>query len=103
MINAAAELREHIDDHNIKILCAVIIFSGKSPDEGFRLRRGYNPVEERRFFKELDWVYENHRESLFGRIWYTNGSWSERMVYGDAGDETECWEHYERPGIPPDL
>jgi hypothetical protein len=35
------------------------------------------------------------RQELFGYIWYTDGSWSERGEY----DGSEWWEHKERPSI----
>ena len=43
----------------------------------------------------LDFNYDNGygSQELFGYIWYTDGTWSDRYEY----DGSECWSHNVRP------
>jgi len=46
----------------------------------------------------LNFDYDNGygSQELFGNIWYTDGTWSEREEY----DGSECWSHKQCPEIP---
>jgi len=47
----------------------------------------------------LDFDYDNGYggQELYGTIWYSDGTWSDRGKY----DGSEWWEHYSCPEIPP--
>ena len=53
------------------------------------------------FLKSLDFNYDSGygTQELFGRIWYRDGSWSERYEY----DGSENWDYKSRPEIPTNL
>lgn len=49
---------------------------------------------------ELNFNYDSSfgAQELFGYVWFTDGTWSERGEY----DGSEWWKHIERPEIPKD-
>jgi hypothetical protein len=53
------------------------------------------------FIKSLDFDYDSGYggQELYGTIWYTNGTWSDRGEY----DGSEWWQHHQCPDIPESL
>jgi hypothetical protein len=104
-MNAKQELIEH--SHAVKRLvkCAEItIFTGWEQDSNsveFNLPVGYSDQDLEDFLNKLDFDYDSGfgTQYLFGDIWYTDGTWSERYEY----DGSECWIHKSCPKIPDHL
>lgn len=92
MTNAREELLNHIEDKEVEyVIISTIDIAGNTiegPLEG--------TLEE--VLPNLDFIYDNGygSQELDGTIWYTDGSWSERVEY----DGYEWWEHREKPKIP---
>ena len=65
------------------------------------LTTGWDKEDWSLFLKSIDRVYDNGYggQNLFGRIWYSDGTWSEREEY----DGSEWWEHNYCPSIPAEL
>ena len=97
MCNAKQEFLEHIQGNGRKISCATISYQ----HEGIELRRYYTPSEYENFLHHLDFDYDDGygTQYLFGVIWYTDGTWSERFEY----DGAERWIHQVCPPIPDRL
>lgn len=99
MIYANEEFLEHIEDR--KILCATITHGSvwvKMQTHTFNLPRNYTKEQFDQFLINLTFNYNEvsgHQE-LFGTIWYTDGTWSDRDEY----DGSEWWEHNQIPEIP---
>lgn len=91
MTNAKTELLEHIGDRRVE---HVHIRRGDHWDSS---RKVFDGTLER-VLPHLDFEYDSGYggQELFGNIWYTDGTWSERGEY----DGSEWWEHKERPPIP---
>ena len=87
-MNAREELIKHIGDREVKY---VYIFAGCPPK---RSVKGTLPE----VLPLLDFEYNNGfgGQNLFGHIWYTDGTWSERGEY----DGAEWWEYKKCPDIP---
>lgn len=104
--NARDEFIRHVANRTVK--CATI---GEEEDSyrlepGEKARRlllpvGYTPEQYEDYLKSLNFQYDSGYggQNLFGTIWYTDGSWSERGEY----DGSEWWEHREMPAIPEEL
>ena len=109
MINAKEEFLAHITSVNISVLCCGIeIFKSQYPwqdsvvpDVQAALRPGWTAEEFKGFLQALDFNYDNGygRQMLFGIIWYTDGSWSERYEY----DGAEEWQHKQCPELPQEF
>lgn len=106
MTNARMEFIEHIGDRTVK--CATI---GEEEDS-YRLEKGekakrillpvgYTEEQYLNFLHALNIDYDSGYggQNLFGTIWYTDGSWSQRGEY----DGSEWWDHMEVPVIPEEL
>lgn len=101
MINAKQEFIDEI--RNLTVLCATIELTDNrlKSSKTSTLRCGYSEDEYQSFLSDIDFNYHNGfgRMVLFGKIWYTDGSWSERSEY----DGAEWWEHRCVPDIPEEL
>jgi hypothetical protein len=84
-MNAKDEFIEYIEAR--EVLRAVLYTS----EYVFILKDSYSELAYRSFLEDLDFEYNDGfgRQMLFGVIWYTDGTWSERYEY----DGSECWSH----------
>lgn len=94
MINAKAELIQHIGNRTVKYVRVYQKSGYDEDDENAPTISG--SLEE--VLPRLDFEYDNGygSQALFGYIWYADGSWSERGEY----DGSEWWEHKTCPPIP---
>ena len=88
MINAQKELIEHIDGGEVEFVS--IAFQKEYGSEPLIIKGSLNDI-----LPMLDFNYDNGYggQELFGYIWFTDGTWSERREY----DGSEWWERKERP------
>ena len=110
MENASEEFLEHTEGRVVK--CAVIgrkytHFTYKlgdydaDSDEDYKLpillEYNYTQEELNKFLNEIDFEYDGGfgEQELYGFIWYTDGSWSERGEY----DGSEWWGYKKCPSI----
>lgn len=99
MENAKTEFLEHTNGQNI--LCAVVTPGEKKDTESAHLHEGFASKDLTTFLGAIDFEYDSGfgSQELFGTIWYTDRTWSDRREY----DGSEWWEHQERPEIPQEL
>ena len=103
MRNAKEEFLGHVRDR--KVLCAEISYqdcwSQEIPTKHYNLLVTYTEEQGADFIDSLDFEYDAGYggQELFGTIWYTDGTWSDRGEY----DGSEWWEHHECPQIPKSL
>ena len=102
--NAKEEFLQHTAGKQVK--CANLLYGdeyGLHGDERrkYILKADYNKIDFENFLSYLDFCYDSGYggQELFGTIWYTNGTWSERGEY----DGAEWWVHREVPEIPEEL
>lgn len=95
-MNAQAEfLREITNGPDVKAVTIMFNEQGYSSDPKhikiFNLKEGFSHDEFLNFINDLDFNYDDGygTQYLFGKIWYTDGTWSERYEY----DGSECWTH----------
>lgn len=90
-MNAREELTKHVADREVKYV--YITHGGPYNDDRTTIRGTLPEV-----LPLLDFEYDNGYggQELFGNIWYTDGTWSERGEY----DGSEWWEHKVCPAIP---
>ncbi len=95
-INARFEFLEHIQNRQSAVKCAQIAMYDDGPR--FFLKVGYSPEQFSHFVQTLDFTYYNGYggQELFGTIWYSDGTWSEREEY----DGSEWWEYRSCPEVP---
>jgi hypothetical protein len=101
-MNAKQEFLAEVKGKNI--LCAVIKKSTGYDDnfiqtyDSYYLHIGYSFAFYDGFIDTLDFDYNNGYggQELFGTIWYTDGTWSERGVY----EGSEWWNYIVYPKIP---
>lgn len=64
----------------------------------YYLDKNYSPEEYKKFFKLLDFDYDNGfgEQCLDGKVWLANGDWLEREEY----DGSEWWELKTSPTVP---
>ena len=88
--NAKKELLDHVGDNTVFYIAVTL---------------GYYEDERKCFYGTfdevvplLDFEYDSGYggQELYGNIWYTDGTWSERGEY----DGSEWWEHKICPPIP---
>jgi hypothetical protein len=100
-MNAREEFIKHIGGR--KVLCAKIQKGDDYDDHPsvFNLTTGWDSEDWSKFLSGIDFDYDSGYggQNLFGTIWYSDGTWSERGEY----DGSEWWEHRERPQIPVEL
>lgn len=67
----------------------------------FTMRVNYSDEDYQNFIDSLDFTYNNDygTQEISGKIWYTDGTWSERREY----DGSEWWEYFKLPEIPENL
>ena len=104
--NARDELIQHIKQRTIK--CATIgqeedSYRLEPGEKAYRvlLPVGHTPKQYAQFLEQLNFIYDSGfgGQNLYGTVWYTDGSWSERGEY----DGSEWWDHRELPAIPEEL
>ena len=93
-MNAKEELIEHVADKEVGFVS--IVFS-ENPTYDLIVIKG--KLEE--VLPLLDFDYDDGYggQELFGYIWYTDGTWSERGEY----DGSEWWEYKKRPDQDIDI
>ena len=101
-MNAKEEFLGHIKDR--KILCADMAHQDcwhNGPSADFKLPVGYTQKQYDEFLDSLDFQYDKGYggQELFGTIWYTDGTWSDRGEY----DGSEWWSYQKCPNIPENL
>lgn len=94
------------ETQNKTVLCALIQqedLSLDSEDFGNKinigiLQIGFSQSKLETFLEALNFQYDAGygSQQLFGYIWYTDGTWSERGEY----DGAEWWEYKSQPKIP---
>ena len=91
-MNAREELIKHIGDRDVKHVHITVW------DESKRTIAGTIAGTLPEVLPLLDFEYDNGYggQELFGNVWYTDGTWSERGEY----DGAEWWEHKVCPDIP---
>jgi hypothetical protein len=110
--NAKQEFLIHIRSQFVppiesNVLCASI---QKGDDYGddeeiiertFILTTGYSQEDWNEFLSKLDFIYDSGYggQELFGTIWYTDGTWSDRREY----DGSEWYEYHICPEIPENV
>jgi len=100
MCNAKAEFIEEAEGKTVK--CAMVERgTWARTDAEYFLPCDYTPAEYDAFLQSLDFEYDHGygTQELFGTIWYTDGTWSERYEY----DGAEEWQHRTVPVVPPEL
>lgn len=93
-MNAKDELLEHLEGRQVS---AARIYRQEHYEP--KMVEAYDDGDDwLSFLKAIDFEYDDGygRQELFGTIWYTDGTWSERGEY----DGSEWWEHRSRPEIP---
>ncbi len=100
--NAKDEFLAHTKDH--VVLCATILHGrdySEEDGETFVLPVGWQMEKYLDFLANLSFSYDAGYggQELFGTIWYTDGTWSERGEY----DGSEWWDYKACPPIPPEL
>jgi hypothetical protein len=101
-MNAKEEFLGHIRDR--KVLCADMAHQDcwhNGAETDFELPVGYTQEQYDEFVNSLDFEYDRGYggQELFGTIWYTDGTWSDRGEY----DGSEWWNYQSCPGIPENL
>lgn len=103
MTNCKKEFIEHTKGKNI--LCAELKHGCGYWDDDIKrsadLKIGFSQNDFEMFLRSLDYEYDDGYggQELFGVIWYTDGTWSERGEY----DGSEWWEYKSVPSIPDSL
>lgn len=101
MTNARQEFLEHIKG-NI-VMCVKLWQESFLGDVGdvYLLKVGFSEKEYQDFLSRIDFDYDSEygSQSLYGNIWYLDGTYSGRDEY----DGSEWWEHYKTPEIPEEL
>jgi|NOAtaT_6_FD_contig_121_80337_length_3634_multi_9_in_0_out_0_5 hypothetical protein len=97
-MNAQAEFLNHIM-HLPDVKAVTIMIDnegyGLNPEyiKIFNLREGFTDEEYTKFIEDLDVEYDDGygTQHLFGKIWFVDGSWSDRYEY----DGSKCWTYQE--------
>ena len=92
IINAKSEFLKETKERDI--LCAKL----EANDFIYTLPIGYTSIEFENFLSAINFEYHNGYGSYStqGFIWYTNGTWSERIDYDGKGE----WNYQTCPDIP---
>ena len=98
-MNAREEFIQHTQCAKSPIKCATIetISFGYKVTRVANLGINHSPEDMDRFLNELNFEYNEGygSQTLFGTIWYTDGTWSTRGEY----DGSEWWVHHKCPAI----
>ncbi len=107
--NAKVEFSAHVADLEVK--CAIVSLYAdwffdndeyqNERGQEFYLKEGHTEADRNEFLEKLDFKYDAGygSQQLFGCIWYTDGSYSERAEY----DGAEWWVFRSTPEIPREL
>jgi len=89
-MNAQEELLEHIKGRDVKF---IQIHRNINHENIFKIE---GTLEQA--LPHLNFIYDNGYggQELFGTIWYTDGTWSERGEY----DGSEWWVYHKCPPLP---
>jgi len=92
-VNARKELLKHVTDTGREVRYVHVILGSEYSCRRMTVRGTLPEV-----LPLLDFEYDNGYggQELFGNVWYTDGTWSERGEY----DGSEWWEHKVCPPIP---
>jgi len=104
-MNAKQEFIQHVGIRTV--LCATVMYTGgmwlldDSASKTFNLKALHTPEDYNRFLSDLDFNYDAGYggQEVFGTIWYTDGTWSDRWEY----DGSEGWQSNSCPEIPAEL
>jgi len=100
-MNAREEFIKHIGGR--KVLCAKIQKGDDYDDHPsvFNLTTGWDSEDWSKFLSDIDFEYDcgYGGHNLFGTIWYSDGTWSDRGEY----DGSEWWDYHICPNIPAEL
>jgi hypothetical protein len=98
MRNAKVEFSQHVE--GLIVRCAIVSFYFDW-NQGYCLKEGHTEADRNEFLESLDFEYDAGygSQELFGCIWYTDGSYSERAEY----DGAEWWVFRSTPEIPEEL
>lgn len=88
MINAKKEFLEHIENRTVEYVS--IAFQPWLAEPEKTIKGSFDEVVDQ---LDFDYYAGYGGQELYGLIWYTDGSWSERGEY----DGSEWWEHKSRP------
>ena len=90
VINAQKELIEHIGNRKVKLVRVAL--GHPSLDDSVRIEGVITDI-----IHKLNFTYDNSYgyQNLYGYIWYTDGSWTERAEY----DGSEWWEYKKCPDL----
>ena len=101
--NAKQEFLNHVASYGKQVKCANIQYGCDWDDNqrNYSLKLGYTSNDLDCFLNMLDFCYDSGfgGQELYGTIWYTDGTWSERGEY----DGSEWWNYCEVPEIPDEL
>ena len=91
MTNAKEELIKHVAERDVQLVR--IVFGRSYGSEKKKTIEG--SIDD--VLLKLDFEYDSGfgAQMLFGFIWYTDGTWSERGEY----DGSEWWEYMARPPL----
>ena len=105
-MNAREEFIKHVGSKSV--LCANIQkgddYDADDVDDQtsvFNLTTGWDSEDWSKFLSDLDFEYDSGYggQNLFGTIWYSDGTWSDRGEY----DGSEWWDYHICPNIPVEL
>tara|TARA_B110000908_G_C9896522_1_gene289109 strand:+ start:246 stop:542 length:297 start_codon:yes stop_codon:yes gene_type:complete len=87
--NAKEELLNHIEGRTVELI-RIVHTQGYWMKGAVKIEGSLESVSER-----LDFEYDDGfgAQYIYGYIWYTDGTWSERREY----DGSEWWQHQARP------
>lgn len=96
---AKEEFLEHVGERSV--LCAVVVLGweySNTPQVKYVLKRGFTESDFINFLNLLNFEYDSGfgSQQLFGTIWYTDGTYSDRKEHGGS----EWWERQKVPNIP---
>ena len=99
--NANKEFIYHINNviskFNVKVVSAIICCIESDIPQPIALNKDYNVLEWNEFVMKLNFEYDDGwgSQELFGFIWYSDGSWSDRKEY----DGAESWDYKKCPNF----
>jgi len=89
-----------------ELLCAEILYTDYHCSKTVLLPVGFTGADSKRFLEELDFEYNagSSYQVVFGVIWYTDGTWSEREFDSDTQvdfyAEYNCFEYWVYKSCP---
>ena len=100
-MKAKSEFINHIGGR--LVICAQIQKGDEYNDNPlvFNLTTGWDSEDWTKFLSDIDFEYDAGYggQNLFGTIWYSDGTWSDRGEY----DGSEWWVYNHCPNIPNEL